>query len=299
MKIFQTWMLVILGCCAAWAQAQHAHHGAHVHHDHAHHDSAHQDQAQNHPQPAAPAVHAGHDNHDSHDAHEDSPWPAPDADTLAAAFPDLRGVPVHVGAHTAWKASLNRLEWQQGDGEESLAWRASAWWGGDIDRLRLQSHGSRNDGRSHLKTGLYWQRLITPWWETRLGLRQDSGTGPLRAWLVTGFEGRTPWFVDAAASLAWGENGHVELALESGHDWRFTQRLLLRADVELRFRNRDDAEAGLSRGFSEAEAGLRLRHEIHRQFAPYVGVEWTLRPGSAGGHDRESHRLVAGLRVWF
>lgn len=32
--------------------------------------------------------------------------------------------------------------------------------------------------------------------------------------------------------------------------------------------------SGLGAGWSNLHAGLRLRYEIHRKFAPYIGVTW-------------------------
>ncbi|WP_251263595.1 copper resistance protein B, partial [Enterobacter hormaechei] len=59
------------------------------------------------------------------------------------------------------------------------------------------------------------------------------------------------------------------------------------------------------KGLAEASAGLRLRYEFSRQFAPYIGVE---RAGSFGrtadyvgadGGRAQQTRWVAGVRFWF
>jgi copper resistance protein B len=50
---------------------------------------------------------------------------------------------------------------------------------------------------------------------------------------------------------------------------------------------------------------LRLRYEIRREFAPYVGVEWSRRFGRSteGPPDREDERgdveIVVGVRFWY
>lgn len=228
--------------------------------------------------------------------------PSPPAEAVAAAFPDLGPMPVH-GAHAPdWLFQLPRLEWQRGDGEESLAWRAEFWWGGDRDRLRLSSRGERAGGRSEvLKTGLYWQRFVAPWWQTQLGLRQDGGERGQRAWLEAGLQGQTPWFVDLGVRLAVGEGGHAELAIETDYSWRLTRHWLLASDLELTLRSRDDPRAGLARGWSRTEAGLRLHYEVRPELAPYIGLEWTHYPGRSADlrADGERRRLVAGLRFWF
>jgi len=58
-------------------------------------------------------------------------------------------------------------------------------------------------------------------------------------------------------------------------------------------------------GLSKAELGLRLRYEIRREFAPYVGVTWERAYGRtadfarAGGHEVTSTGVVVGIRGWF
>lgn len=67
----------------------------------------------------------------------------------------------------------------------------------------------------------------------------------------------------------------------------------------------DAPELGIGAGLSNAEVGLRLRYEIRREFAPYVGVHYERRFGDtadfarAAGEDRDNLRVVAGLRAWF
>ena len=53
------------------------------------------------------------------------------------------------------------------------------------------------------------------------------------------------------------------------------------------------------------DAGLRLRYEIRREFAPYIGVEWSRSYGDTAdfarseGEDVQDTRFVAGVRFWF
>jgi copper resistance protein B len=61
----------------------------------------------------------------------------------------------------------------------------------------------------------------------------------------------------------------------------------------------------LGAGLSDLTFGLRLRYEILREFAPYVGVEWAGQYGGtadfaeAAGEDAAQTRWVAGLRFWY
>ena len=57
-------------------------------------------------------------------------------------------------------------------------------------------------------------------------------------------------------------------------------------------------------GIGTVEGALRLRFEIRREFAPYVGVVWERQVGATdrvqeqGGVPRD-RRFVLGARVWF
>jgi copper resistance protein B len=67
----------------------------------------------------------------------------------------------------------------------------------------------------------------------------------------------------------------------------------------------NDPEVGIGSGLSDIEAGMRLRYEIRRQFAPYIGVNWTRLFGNTAdfaniaGRDTSEAQLVIGLRAWF
>ena len=62
---------------------------------------------------------------------------------------------------------------------------------------------------------------------------------------------------------------------------------------------------GIGSGLSSAEVGLRLRYEIRREFAPYVGVSWrqvvgdTANLARAAGKRSAGTSFVAGLRLWY
>jgi copper resistance protein B len=61
----------------------------------------------------------------------------------------------------------------------------------------------------------------------------------------------------------------------------------------------------IGEGLSDLEIGLRLRYEIRREVAPYLGVSWSKRFGEsadlarAAGEDVDEIAYVAGFRLWF
>jgi copper resistance protein B len=102
-----------------------------------------------------------------------------------------------------------------------------------------------------------------------------------------------------------GDGGRTALRLSSEYDLLLTQRLVLQPALELNVYGEDDLERLIGAGLSDMELGLRLRYEIRREIAPYVGVNWLKRFGDtadlarAAGEDDDEFGLVAGIRLWF
>ena len=178
--------------------------------------------------------------------------------------------------------------------------------GRDYNRAVLKAEGDIDAGRlQEARTELLWGHAVAAYWNTQLGVRHDSGEGPGRSWLAFGLQGLAPyWFeVDAAAYV--GEEGRSALRLEAEYELLLTQKLILQPRIEANFYGERDAERGLGAGLSDLTAGLRLRYEIRREFAPYLGVEWAGKFGAtadyaqAAGEDPKETRFVAGLRFWY
>jgi copper resistance protein B len=146
-----------------------------------------------------------------------------------------------------------------------------------------------------------WNRIVTPWWSTQVGVRQDFGDAPSRTWLAFGVEGLAPQWFDVEAAIYLGEEGRTAFRADVSYDLLLTQRLVLQPEIEADVYGKDDRERGIGSGLSDIEAGLRLRYEVRRELAPYIGVHWVRRFGETAdlaGDDSEV-RFVAGVRAWF
>lgn len=191
-------------------------------------------------------------------------------------------------------------------GDYANAWEAQGWWGGAIDRLWLKTEGERDaQGTQDARVEALWGHAWTTFWDTQLGVRHDIGQGPGRTWLAAGVQGLAPYWFDTQATFYVGEQGRTALRVETSDELLFTQRLILEPKVEVNFYGKDDPRRGVSSGLSNLEAGLRLRYEFSRKFAPYIGVNWTRRFGSLSGLPGEpawrarETTWVAGGRMWF
>ena len=203
---------------------------------------------------------------------------------------------------------IDRLEAGFGDGDETWLWDAQGWTGGDINRFwwKSEGEGDFDGGLEEVEVQALYSRAITPFWDVQAGVRQDYRRhGEDTTHLVLGVQGLAPhwWEVDAAAFLS--TEGDLTARVEAEYDQRLTQRLILQPRFEVDLSASDVPELGLGSGLTSVEAGLRLRYEIRREFAPYLGVEWSRALGEtadlleAAGGDAEDTRLVVGLRAWF
>jgi len=201
-----------------------------------------------------------------------------------------------------------RLEQNWDSGDDSLEWEMQGWVGRDINKFWFKTEGAYDidDSKSEeTEVQALYSRAIAPYWDLQAGVRQYNGVGPSRSYAVIGVQGLAPyWFeVDAAAFVS--ERGDLSSRLEAEYELRFTQRTLLQSRVELDYAFADDAAIGAGKGLRDASFGLRLRYEVRREFAPYIGVEWhkaygdTARYLDLRGVERDSVNLVAGFRVWY
>lgn len=267
------------------------------------------------PPPPAQAPHEEHEPpsgagppaHHTHAAAAPAIREPTDADR-AAAFPDLGGMSAqsHMATGARWRVLADRLEWQDADDGDALAWDVEGWFGGDFDRLWLRTEGVQTDGATRgADLELLYGHAFARWWELVAGVRHDSGLGPSRDWMALGVDGLAPFRVEVEVTAYLGDTGRTALRLEAAQEFRLTRRLVLQPRLGLELYGKDDSETGTGSGLSQAEAGVRLRYELRRELAPYLGVTWERRYGDtadfarAAGEDDRDTRFVAGLRAWF
>ena len=244
----------------------------------------------------------------------DTPAPAPPTDHAADSVfgPDemaaSRTMLRHEnGGMPAYSIAFNLAEYRVQKGGDAYRWDGEAWFGGDIDRLVLKTEGEgvvRGGVESGEVQALY-SRAIDPWFNVQAGIRHDFKPGPARTYATIGFEGIAPYWFEVEGALFLSDNGDVLGRLEGYYDQRITQHLILQPRVELNFAAQDVPANGIGSGLSDAELGLRLRYEIKREFAPYVGISWQRKVGDsarfarAAGDRVEATSLVLGIRTWF
>ena len=237
-----------------------------------------------------------------------TPVPVPTEEERAVAFPDLGDMDLRRMMNTpvSFYALLDQLEWVDADNGSALAWEAMGWLGNDKQRLWLRTEGERADGETeNAELQLLYGQPFARWWDWVVGVRHDFKPGPSQTWLAAGVQGLAPYWFETEATLFVGEGGQNSLRLEVEYELLITQQLVLQPLLEVNFYGKDDEQHGVGSGLAEAEAGLRLRYEIRREIAPYVGVSWERSYGETAdlarqhGEAVEDTALVAGIRLWY
>jgi copper resistance protein B len=201
---------------------------------------------------------------------------------------------------------VDRLEGSNARDDFSMTYDWQAWYGHDYNKLVIRAEGEIDQGTfKNARNEALWGHALTAFWDTQLGVRIDSGLGADRVWGAFGIQGFAPYWIYVEATAYIGEQGRTAFRLETEYDLLITQKLILQPRVEVNFYSQNDPSRLVSSGLSNIEAGLRLRYEIYREFAPYIGIEWASTFGSAAdiiqsqSKQAEENRFIAGVHFWF
>ncbi|MFZ5931940.1 MAG: copper resistance protein B [Pseudomonadota bacterium] len=201
----------------------------------------------------------------------------------------------------------DQFEYRNHAGRNSLKWEAQGWAGGDYNKAWLKTEGEKLAGGKTEKAEvqLLYSHLVTDFFDVQAGLRYDPEPDQERGFAVIGLQGLAPQYfeIDAAAFLS--NEGELSARFEAEYELLLTQRLVLQPSFEVNLAAQDTSGRGIGSGVSDIELGLRLRYEIRREFAPYIGVNWERKLGQTAdiardeGEDINVPSLVAGIRFWF
>jgi copper resistance protein B len=310
--------LIALVAPLAGLQAQHATHGA---------KPAAKTQQSAPPEAPKSAEHQAMDHSDGHGSLESdaSISPGPEMETppppeAGSGLP--RAADAIWGAHAMHKARHKEhgkhgnfpVLWVQGDrmelqsvsGQDGYLWDIQGYYGGPTSRFWFKSEGEGSLGSKpeDAEIQMLWSRAVDPYWDVQLGVRQDVA-GPSTTHAVIGLHGLAPYMFEVDAALFVSHRGDITAKVEAELDQRITQRLILQPRAEIGLSAQNIPVSGVGAGIDKAEIGLRLRYEIIREFAPYIGVEqsWRLGNGAdyarSAGEDPSATKLVFGIRYWF
>lgn len=229
--------------------------------------------------------------------------PITDADREAAK------PPAHGHAHGEGVFSyllFDRLEAWDADSGTGQAWEAQGWIGTDRHRLWLRSEGEREAGHTEsADVEVLYGRPVARWWDLVAGVRHDIAPGKSQSFAAIGVMGMAPQKFEIEATAYIGASGQTAARIEAEYELLLTNRLILQPVIEAEWHGKRDAARGIGSGLGTIEAGLRLRYEFTRRFAPYVGLVHERNFGGTAdlmrdkGEATRDTRVVAGVRFWF
>lgn len=211
----------------------------------------------------------------------------------------------HGGARVS-KLMINMAEYASAPEGGGYRWDVEGWYGGDINRVVVKSEGEGggDEGLEGAEVQVLYSRAVGRYTDLQFGVRHDFEPDGV-TYAAAGVESLLPYWFEAEAALYLSEDGDLLAQVEGSYDLRLTQRLVLQPQAELEFAAQDVERTETGKGLSRVELGLRLRYEIRREFAPYIGVSYERSLGRtadfarAAGEDVEATSFVAGLRAWF
>ena len=204
------------------------------------------------------------------------------------------------------------LEFQPKPDDSGYRWDVEGWRGGDYNRIWFKSEGQ---GSSALKAEydidlqLLYGRFVKRYYDFQVGVRAETqtsgGASVTRIHAVVGLQGLVPYKYSITPTMFISQRGDVSFRLAATKELLFTQRLILQPRLELNAAIQRVNRFTTGRGLNNVEVGFRLRYEINRKFAPYIGVSYDESFfGTAdlvrqdGGKPRQI-RFVAGVRLWY
>ena len=193
-------------------------------------------------------------------------------------------------------------------------WATSAWIGDDLTKLRLQNSGVIDDsghidnegGTRGIDSRFFYSRRISDFWDAKAGVQFTVfDQGVTRSGFIAGVEGVAPYGIHLDAVLGVSQTGVVSARLDATYDILLSQKLIAQPFAEAMLASQDDPAIQLGSGLARWEVGLRLRYEIAKEFAPYIGVSFEQFTGTtaslvaAEGGPTSNLRALVGLKVWF
>ncbi|TXH61205.1 MAG: copper resistance protein B [Thiothrix sp.] len=203
------------------------------------------------------------------------------------------------------KVMIDRFEVRDTEHGKPVILEADAWFGKSIDKLWLKTDVEALDGEvEEAQLQVLYNRAISPFWDLQAGVRHDFKPAK-RTWAALGVQGTAPYFIETKASAFLGEQGQAAISLSAEKEVMLTQKTVLIPELALNLYGKDDHELGVGSGLADLNLGLRLSYEIEREFAPYIGVNWSKKFGKTAdmaehhGEKTQDTQFLVGIKAWF
>jgi len=200
-----------------------------------------------------------------------------------------------------YKVVIDTLENQSTKGADTLAWAINMYAGYDLNKIYFYTEGSKvKNTPSETESQLVWSKAIAPYWDIQYGVGYDKTPTAHKNWAVLAFKGMTPYFFETRTSFLFGKGGNIGIRAEAETELLITQNLVLSPSFAATLYTKDDLAMETGKGLSNVTAGLRLKYKIKREFAPYIGFEYSKNFSSTNNiAPLNETNVVAGVSIWF
>jgi copper resistance protein B len=207
-----------------------------------------------------------------------------------------------------WHVLFNQLEGRTNGPDNEFRWDGQGWFGTDMNKIWFKSEGFVENGKAtDGDTEALYDRPIPflRYFDAQAGVRYDLDSDRGRTWGAIGVQGLAPYFFDFEPTFYFSDRGRVAGRVSGSYDLLLTNRLILQPQFELNFYSKRDPSRAIGSGLSDLDTGLRLRYEISRKFAPYIGVAYTGKFGESADFTRAEGgivndvRFIFGIRLWY
>jgi len=197
---------------------------------------------------------------------------------------------------------VDKLEYRTKN--KDLKFHIYSFYGGDHHKLWVDVEGERGLKNSEWlleRADLLFVKAISDSWDLRAGVGYAGSNEGGRSRLVLGMNGPAPYGFDVGANLNLTNKGELYGKLEVGYELSLTQRLILQPSFDVSASTKNIEPLGIGSGLSKTELALRLRYEIKREFAPYLGVSWERYFGQTKEivGERDLINFLVGLKTRF
>lgn len=236
---------------------------------------------------------------------QSAPVPAPEVDRADWPQPTADDAP-----HTF--ILLDLLEYQESRKPGTIRWDVYGWSGGDEKRLWIKTEGTQSTARGgggDAEVQLLYGQLVSPFFDAQAGIRVRHRSGPgqnvTRTYASFGLQGLAPYRYELEPTVFVSDRGQVSARVTATYDQLLSQRIILQPRVEFNIAAQPDRQFGTGAGLNDTELGVRLRYEVRRELAPYIGMTWKQRYGEtkrlarADGEATSLVSFVVGVRLWF
>lgn len=199
-----------------------------------------------------------------------------------------------------------------GESTSDYRWDIEGWYGGDYNRVWFKSEGQQDTAFKadyDVDLQLLYGRFLKKYYDFQMGGRVETqefrGRNVTRGLGVIGIQGLVPYNYEFESALFIDQDGAVSARVSFTKDMLLTQRLIAQLRLETNAAIQRVERFTTGSGLNNLEFGLRLRYEIRREFAPYVGISLDRSFGETAtlvredGGDPSQIRFVVGVRAWF